>query len=610
MKKFYSFLFVFVMIPMFALGQSTTGKVYVGYAKYDDQIWEYDGIYLDHTAKVGCAVLLTKDMLAPYVGGTITGMRVGWGTSQRTGAYEGFVRRTFNGEDLTTGKAAVSYSYSSSTPGWNNMTLTKYEIPEDIDQLVVGFTTKINKNEYAIPTLYPHGTANSCWLWVEGDVDAEGNARWVDMRDLGILPIQLVIQDTKGSFNFLPVITLLTDNGIYETGKAGDVLLRVKNNGSQAIKNIEVTSKQGEQTWSKTITANVASGKTSSSFLAPLYSFQSGDVELSITKVNGTELATPITRTVKDIISVPSDVASQYKRLPLVEYYVSENNYMSPRYYDDYVEPGMAKLTSKMNFVCQHMDDQFMTGEDDATILALQLCDNDSSQVSIPALTIDRAMETYNVLFQMNSAWNPMFPVFTMESYYTQTLNDAIKQPTFVSINADGELKEDGETIEINVGGMVAGGVMPEGEKPRLTVYLMEKYVDSDSQLFWTDKEKEETMGHYTHANIIREILSDTNGDVINAEGEINASYTTTIAPEWKKEDLYIVAFVHRDSKMGGKRMHVFNSCKGNINDATGIYNIKNEELVTKNDIYDLSGRRVTKPTKGIYIVNGKKVIK
>ena len=184
------------------------------------------------------------------------------------------------------------------------------------------------------------------------------------------------------------------------------------------------------------------------------------------------------------------------------------------------------------------------------------------------------------------------------------------RSPTFVSINAGGELKEDGETIEINVGGMVAGGVMPEGEKPRLTVYLMEKYVDSDSQLFWTDKEKEETMGHYTHANIIREILSDTDGDVINAEGEINASYTTTIAPEWKKEDLYIVAFVHRDSKMGGKRMHVFNSCKGNINDATGIYNIKNEELVTKNDIYDLSGRRVTKPTKGIYIVNGKKVIK
>ena len=40
-----------------------------------------------------------------------------------------------------------------------------------------------------------------------------------------------------------------------------------------------------------------------------------------------------------------------------------------------------------------------------------------------------------------------------------------------------------------------------------------------------------------------------------------------------------------------------------------GISEMKNEELKMKN-YYDLSGRRVTKPTKGIYIVNGKKVIK
>jgi hypothetical protein len=39
--------------------QSTSGKVYVGYAKYSDQIWEYDGLSLDHNAQVGCAVLLT-----------------------------------------------------------------------------------------------------------------------------------------------------------------------------------------------------------------------------------------------------------------------------------------------------------------------------------------------------------------------------------------------------------------------------------------------------------------------------------------------------------------------------------------------------------------------
>ena len=610
MKKLYSFLFVLVLFPTLAMGQNTTGKVYAGYAKYDDYIYEYDGIYLDHTATVGCAILLTKDMIAPYVGGTITGMRVGWGTSERTGTFQGFVRRSFNGEDLTTGKATVSYSYSSSTPGWNNMTLTKYEITEDIDQLAVGFTTKVNKNEYAIPTLYPHGTPNSCWLWVDGDYDADGKPRWVDMKEMGILAIQLVIQDSKGTFNFLPVITMMTDNGIYQTEKAGDVLMRIKNQGSQAIKNVEITSRQGEDTWSKVINASVGTGKESSVFLAPLYCFRSGDVELSITKVNGNELANPVKRTVKQVIGVPSTIASKYKRRPLVEYYESENSYMSPRYYDDYVEPLMANFSTKTTFVCQHLDDQFMTGDDDATALALALCDKDSSSISIPSMSFDRSMGTENYLIQARTTFTPMFSVYTTDgaSYFNQAINGAITRPTFVSVNAEGSLKEDCETIEINVGGEVASGVMPEGEKPRLTVYLMEKYVDTDSQLFWTEKEKEETMGHYTHANIIREILSDPEGDEINSEGDIAKTYTTTIAPEWKKDDLYLVAFVHRDGKLGGKRMHVFNSCKGSIDMSNGIEAVQTSEFKVQS-IYDLTGRKVTAPSKGVFIKNGKKVV-
>ena len=32
------------LLPLTAFAQSTTGRVYVGYAKYDDQIWEYDGL--------------------------------------------------------------------------------------------------------------------------------------------------------------------------------------------------------------------------------------------------------------------------------------------------------------------------------------------------------------------------------------------------------------------------------------------------------------------------------------------------------------------------------------------------------------------------------------
>ena len=44
------------------------------------------------------------------------------------------------------------------------------------------------------------------------------------------------------------------------------------------------------------------------------------------------------------------------------------------------------------------------------------------------------------------------------------------------------------------------------------------------------------------------------------------------------------------------------------FNDATGIENV-NRETITNNRYFNLNGQRVAQPTKGLYIVNGKKVI-
>ena len=617
MKRFYSYLLLLSLMfsgSLQSVAQSTSGRVYVGYAKYDDQIWEYDGLSLQFDSKVGCAIRLTKDMIEPYVGGTIIGMRVGWDTSTQTGTYEGFVRTDFNSDNLTTGRTTVKYNYSDSNPGWNNMTLTEYVIPEGLDQLIVGFTTRLKKNVCAIPTLYPHDTPNSCFLWVEGDNDEEGNPHWIDMKDRGILPILLIIKDTEGTFNYLPVINLLTDNGIQQTETADDVIMRVKNMGSQKINNIEVTSRQGEQTWSKTIPLSIATGVTSKIFLAPIYCFHSGDVELSITKVNNKEVTNPKTYTV-NIIGVPEDVANQYTHRPLVEYYESENNYRSARYYYEYFNEPVSRKANSITFVCQHLDDQFMTGDDDATVLSLQLCDNDSSKVSIPAMCVDRAIATENISYQMNSSTTPMFDVFINASDAINVFNAAAKRPTFVSLDVEGTLAEDKETLDVLVNSDVAPGIMPEGEKLRLTVYLMEDDVESDSQLFWNEKEKDEYQGMYTHPNVIREVLTAPEGDPIAAGGSIQTTYQTELDPTWNVDNMYIVAFIHRDGKLGGKRMHVFNSAKGNIVKATGIRDIKNEELRMMNGIYDLQGRQIKTEAKsslkkGIYIIGGKKIVR
>ena len=47
----------------------------------------------------------------------------------------------------------------------------------------------------------------------------------------------------------------------------------------------------------------------------------------------------------------------------------------------------------------------------------------------------------------------------------------------------------------------------------------------------------------------------------------------------------------------------------GNGDGTTGIQTIDNGKLTNDNVYYDLQGRRVAQPTKGLYIVNGKKVV-
>ena len=132
----------------------------------------------------------------------------------------------------------------------------------------MGFTTNLKKDLCAIPTLYPHGVNNSNYLWVEGDVDAQGNPNWVNMSDRGILPILLIVQDTQGKFNFLPVVQSIMHDGVVRTDQPGGVLLRLKNAGSVTISSIEVTSRQGEDVKSQKVdlSKSIARARSSSAF--------------------------------------------------------------------------------------------------------------------------------------------------------------------------------------------------------------------------------------------------------------------------------------------------------------------------------------------------------
>ena len=107
-------------------------------------------------------------------------------------------------------------------------------------------------------------------------------------------------------------------------------------------------------------------------------------------------------------------------------------------------------------------------------------------------------------------------------------------------------------------------------------------------------------------------------GTDISATNLLKAAVTaTTVAAEDNKYGLSAGNFVklNAGSIPAGKAYLEYTSTPGapeldiDFGGTTGISTMHNSQCIMHNEIYDLQGRKVAKPTKGLYIVNGKKVI-
>ena len=99
------------------------------------------------------------------------------------------------------------------------------------------------------------------------------------------------------------------------------------------------------------------------------------------------------------------------------------------------------------------------------------------------------------------------------------------------------------------------------------------------------------TDGEYTNM-----ILNNIGGNV----GFYFANGQTVAA---NRAYLHIATTLAPDAVVGSRMVMVFGD------EAMGIESAKSEELKVKSEVFNLKGQRVAQPTKGLYIVNGKKVV-
>ena len=180
------------------------------------------------------------------------------------------------------------------------------------------------------------------------------------------------------------------------------------------------------------------------------------------------------------------------------------------------------------------------------------------------------------------------------------------------------------ETIPASVYGIYEGEATTEveknGGKTPGTAKKIKIEIAKGEKGFTVVTLKDFIIGQYTFGEIpFKDCLLKSQGDKwqVYLDSNLYGSFTT-------KDGKYVMqlegnidedkSFVHKDGNLELHFAIIFDETKINhmfkgkkVKDTTGINKLTQQR--GKQAMYDLQGRRVEKPSKGIYVVNGKKIV-
>lgn len=514
----------------------------IGYANVQqDQVYAYDGVATDEDASVYVAAILTPDIMQTYAGGRIVALRMGWSCSYQTGKVDMFIREgSLNAENTITKTGTAKF-------GWNTFTLdTPYQIPENPENIVIGYHVNTKAKTYCIPHSWLNTKpANSFYITQDNFKLPDGRYEWEDVsQTYGPLLILAVIEVDNDITNRAEITTIVAPE-IFNEGDTGTGLFTIANRGSNDISKIRLQYKLGDKEKKHTISLSSSIKPNSSSKISvPVAALGTGETTVSIVQVNGKPNGLETSKTLP-ILTVPKEVSDKYTRRPLLEYFGSEGSHYNVLYYESYFMGVYEDYKDQMSIVCHHLNDQFMTRDDEDTQMLVDLADGDLTQVQVPSMTLDRSIQSSNAL--IFSPLTVAYSILTPTPYAVAVYDEALAVPTFANINVSNTYDADKAEVTINVNGYIEPGVLPEGEKLKLTVYLLEDNVASTAQ-DWADANQEEAYGGvYHHQNLIRQQPVPIWGDELDGDGNYSRSYVVEIDPEeWKQEDMHVVALLHR----------------------------------------------------------------
>lgn len=559
---------------------------WLGYYNSDALAESHKGMGLpDYPGENKVAICLSEDILKPYVGKNIVGMR--FGLTEEIGNSSVSL---FKQGGSAPGEVCRTADVQNGAVGWNEV---KFDEPYTIqagEVLYAGYsyTQLSNKKDYkSFPfSAVEEGLENQS-LWVYCKIG--NNAGWNEFGMGGAnMSIQVLVEGDFAEYAVLP-----EDFGTLKGGMNKDLSVAVKfmNNSKEAVSSLGyVVSVDGvagsEQSVDVSPTVGVGAYGTFKASVPCGNTEGLKEVKVEVTKVNGHKNGASST-VANGKISIADKM---YERNVCIEEFTTEKCGNCPRvagFLHTYLEEADP---TRVFAVCHHAGyyTDWLTKACDNKLLYLF---NDNGGSFAPAMMFNRepAFDSQYATGQKDNVTIPgsAAQIKTITNYYLdETMADAKLDMTLTY--------DEGESKVI----IVVTGESNKGydtENALLTVYLTEDNVKAKNQ---------SGASKFYHQHVIRDYNSNWGDALTWNDNKFSATYEFDVDEAWKKDDLKVVAFLNKHNTKNRLDNRIENvTGKDLIEKPTAIESVGSADNAVEVARYNAAGQRINGKQKGLNIV-------
>lgn len=553
-------------------------------------------------------VILNRTILNKYVGAKIVGIRIGLCAAVATRAFVAPVYSQYFGNDT------ISIDFDSQT-GWNEIDVPdsqQYVINNDVAGLLVGFeyaqSSNSNANEaYPLSLVEAGDTYTDLLIYCNVPASSGGQGRgWYDFgNSYGNMSVQLIVESNSFPSSDITLGNLSTNIQYYARGGEVTWTAKVSNFGSSEANYALNVKLDGEQkavyTSSSAVAISGTENITGTVTLPDDISLGSHQLSLEVASING---ETPTQNLADDTVATSFSVYAESvpRQKQLVEHFTSQSCTFCPLG-DELLETveglrddvARVSIHGNMNAV-----DPFNTAKCDTIQSWIGLGSWPTAAFNrtfIPDLAQSDGEIVYGIGYY--EQYIPQYAPF-----FSQFIDGTAEAPSFVGLTIDQNWDKVTRELTVTVTGEGVSDAAQYLDNAALTVYLTE------DSLIASQLNQGTWVNNFQHDNVMRDVLTSTQGNRIHWDGDsFTQTFTTTVPDTWNENHMNVVALVAPFvdfSNLDRTRLAVNNCEKASVAQAVadGIADIKathDSQLVRAR--YNAAGQRIEGEQHGLNII-------